>query len=281
MNRFSLILIAIAIGCAPSETEKAGPPQPHYTTAVVDLSDRLRNENQCEKDLRIVSYVADWFFELVRSRLFIASRDRLSVVIVNQTTNPDTWGVADALTIDVGTIPLQTRRHEVPERIARLLAVVDSLYGVACQHETFSGADISGFFAEDLYVPRETSDGAAIKHSVVLLSDGYIVDEDNLFSDGKGANYITREALDDARQSPGNADRADAFYLIPAREDLSHVDVLVLEFDPRPGHFGELNILRRFWGAWFDSMKVSNYEIHKTTDNAATTRDVIARFLNR
>ena len=279
MSRFHVVLIVIAIGCAPPE--QADPPQPHYTTVVVDLSDRLGNENQCEKDLRVVSYVADWFFELVRSRLFIASRDKLSVVIVNQTTNPDTWGVADALTLDVNGIPALARAREVPKRIARLLAVVDSLYGVACQHETFSGADISGFFAEDLYVPRETSDGEAIKHSVVLLTDGYIVDEDNLFSDGKGSNYITSEALDDARQSPGSVDRADAFYLIPARDDLSHVDVLVLEFDPRPGHFGELGILRKFWSAWLDSMKIGYYELHKTTNNTSTTRDVITRFLNR
>ncbi len=279
MNRFYVVLIAIAIGCAPPN--QADLPQPRHITAVVDLSDRLRKKNQCEKDLRIVSYVADWFSGLVRSRLFISSRDKLSVVIVNQTTNPDTWSVAEALSVDLGTIPSLARAREVPERIARLRAVVDSLYAVACQHETFSGADISGFFAEDLYVPRETSDGEAIKHSVILLTDGYIVDEDNLFSDGKGSNYITREALDGARQSTGGTDRADAFYLLPARDDLSHVDVLVLEFDPRPGHFGELKTLRKFWSAWFDSMKIGDYEIHKTTDNSATTHDVITRFLER
>lgn len=281
MKRFSLILIAIAIGCAPPEGELAGPPQPHYITIAVDLSDRLRNENQSDKDLRDISYIADYFFELVRSRLFIASRDRLSVVIVRQTTNPDTQGIADALIVDVGAIPLQTRRYDVPERIARLIGAVDSLYTVARQHRTFSGADISGFIAEDLYVPRETPDGVPIKHTLIILCDGYIIDEHNRFTEGKGSNYIPREALIAARQSPGGDNQDEPFYLIPVRDDLSHVGILVLELDPHPGHFGELGTLRKFWGAWFDSMNVGDHEIHKTTDNTATARDVITRFLNR
>lgn len=274
--KYSVIILLLVLGCAPgSETQ---PRAPHHITIALDLSDRLRNENQKDNDLRVISLIGESFHALVKSQLYIASRDRLSVVLIRQTTNPDTHNLTDVLTVDISTIALDKRRHEVEARIEQLIEAVDSLYTAAIKHNTFTGADVSGFIAEDLYVPQKTLDGVPIKHTLIILSDGYIIDEHNLFRKGKGANYITKEALTLARASPSPPN--DSFYLIPVRDDLAHVGILVLELDPHPGLFGELNTLRRFWSAWFDSMNVGYYEIHKTTDNTATSRDVITRFLN-
>jgi hypothetical protein len=56
--------------------------------------------------------------------------------------------------------------------------------------------------------------------------------------------------------------------------------VLVLEVNPSKVHRNDDEIIKRYWGDWFENMNVERYKI-LTTDVPENTKPMINEFLNK
>ena len=284
----------VALLAVVSLARCGGPAEPVATieqvdldlTIVLDLSDRISNRkhpHRASKDIEIIRETLDVFAAEVQRKLFIGSNDRIRVVLAPQTSNPDAYPWLDHLTIDVRPLPLHERRDRLPVLQENFRTTLDILYSEASRSERFVGADIWQFFADtdDFKVDTLSVAGRRRRFVVLVLGDGYQINEDNL---RQQSNRYTYNSNSNMRAYRNRADwerliDGHDFGFIPAKKDLRHVEVLMMGIDPSPVALNEYNIIKKLWTKWFVEMGVQRFEIHKTNESSKAEREIVRRFL--
>ncbi len=260
----ALLLIS---GCGTPRETPATAKIIYYHVAL-DLSDRLLRQGQAERDLVAINTVITEFGERA------SFNDQLHLHVILQPDVPD-YSSSDDLVINLAKIPLRDMREEITRKLDKLRSVVKNIYDEATQREGFSGADTWRYF-RDLYLPKTTLSGDTIHHVVILLTDGYTTSKGRNFQTEEGSTFIPQSVLDDMREcNEGPA----SFQMLPARTDLHHVSILVLEIRPRVDEICEFSALQSIWDDWIRSMNTGNSEIHRSRSGTWATSDIINKFL--
>jgi len=190
-----LVVIVFGAFCSPDAAAQHSRRPQWHATVLLDLSVHLTELHRVEKDKVVIDEIARVFAEEVRRKLFVTSRDRLFIVLADQGTNPDAFGYLDELAGDLANIPMAKRSRCIEGCIEGLLSGVGRLYEDGASAESFSGADIWEYFAEDLQVPSQDEAGETVRNLLVVLTDGYLIATDNLYREGNQANHIPAETL--------------------------------------------------------------------------------------
>ena len=230
---FLMLLLA---SCMPPQEEKAIPMAvKHNYIILLDLSDRLIvQDNQPERDKELIKQIYTLFEERVRKQLYIRSRDEIRVVIAPQRgADLRNEVYEDSLYTNIENIPTVLRRKTEEERRSIFYNNLDKLYDQAVfssNPKDFYGADIWKYFYEDLKVDfvRDT----LTQNFLFLFTDGYpIVGKD-----------LTK--------------------LQSVKEKYPDMKVVLMEAAPRDKDM-EWDRVIELWEAWFDSMKITDYQFMK------------------
>lgn len=275
-----LYALATSGPAPPEEESQVGKLN---VTVATDLSNRIDPDslpNQAVRDKAAVNAVLDVFHQTVRQKLFIASNDRLAVELIPQKGNPRAFGYLDRLTIDMASTPVDERRQALDSLTADFRAYLDTLYAEATEIERYWGADVHRYF-EELRLDTEGSSQESTRHVLVVLTDGYVIAEDNMYREGCRSNYLNADLLNQFREQPGWKEEFEArdCGLIPARRDLGNLEVLVIGLRPR-SHFNEGAILRRYWRKWMREMNVQRFAIHPSCTSPDDCRQLVRGFMN-
>ena len=236
--RYFPVFIALMLlaSCMPPQEEKELPtPVKHNYIILLDLSDRLIvQDNQPERDIELIKQIYTLFEERVRKQLYLRSRDEIRVVIAPQRgANLRNEVYEDSLYTNIENIPGVLRRKTEEERRSIFYNNLDKLYDQAVfssNPKDFYGADIWKYFYEDLKVDyvRDT----LTQNFLFLFTDGYpIVGRD-----------LTK--------------------LQTVKEKYPDLKVILMEAAPRDKDM-EWDRVIELWEAWFDSMKIEDYQFRK------------------
>lgn len=276
------LLYALA-SSGPAPPEKDSQIGRLSATVAVDLSSRIDPDslpNQAIRDQAAVNAVLDVFRQTVKQKLYIASNDRLSVELIPQKDNPQAFGYLDRLTINMASTPVDERRQSLDSLTADFRAYLDTLYAEATEIERYWGADLHRYF-EEFRVDTGASSSAPARNVLVVLTDGYVIAEDNMYREGCRSNYLNADILDQFREQSNwekEFERRDCG-LIPPRHDLGNLEVLVIGLRPR-SHFNEGAILRRYWSKWMREMNVQRFSIHPSCTSPDDCRRLVRGFMN-
>ena len=202
---------------------------------MLDLSDRLIvQENQPERDKKIIMSIYNLFAEKVRKELYIKARDEIKVVIAPQKGDKlKTEIFEDKLYIDVENIPLMLRRKTIEKQNTDFGKNIDTLYQKAefsSKPSDYHGADIWKYVYEDL--KTDFIKDTMTENFLFILTDGYPI---------VGKN---KEKLN------------------PVKESFPNLHVVIVEAAPREEDMEWDNIMN-LWAEWFKEIGITNYTLIK------------------
>lgn len=142
------------------------------------------------------------------------------------------------------------------------------IYDKTIETNNWPGCDIWDFFSNknvDVQCVRK-----GFRNILIVLTDGYLFDENHKVQDGNAYSYVTPSTLKDPQSS-----------LIVKRDGLDNLEVHILEVNPIDiNHRDHLfSILK----TWLEGMgvKKDNITITSTDDLPTNTETVIESFLNK
>lgn len=236
----------------------------------IDLSDRIiKNRDglrQDVKDLEILNTIAQYVGHKAQSGNIKIARDHMKVLFYPAPVDSDIDKRAKALEVDFGSFTKKDlvaklqRANDLASDFNKDLQVI---YNNAIEQHNFTGSDIWGFFNSKVnnYCVRE-----GFRNVLVILTDGYILDENHMVQDAGSANYITKSSL------------TKGLSLMPTGQKVDNLEVLVLEVNADP--VGDFTRIQSTIAEWLNGMGIKTCKIAET-DLPANTKVLIEDFLKK
>ena len=179
-----LVIIISSCGCkkndSPTSANSEQPVNPkHNYVVILDLSDRLLNEGQVEKDSAIIMATFSQFEKTARSPLIVTSNDRFIVRILPQRgSSLKQEQYENRLIIDLSTFSAANKNTAFVSFKNNLSKTISDLYKeahIGNSTKNYAGVDIWMFFNNE--INSELINDA--ENKVVILTDGYFDFNDN------------------------------------------------------------------------------------------------------
>ena len=190
------ILLAIIISsCGCRQNNEQTYSKKHNYVVILDLSDRLLNNSQTEKDSAIITAAFNEFEKIARSPLIVTSKDRFVVRIIAQKGSPLHQDVYEnKLNLDLSSIDAAHKNSSFVGFKLNLPKIISDLYRTAhlgSNSKDFFGVDIWKFFNDEINTElRSDAD-----NKVVVLTDGYFDFNDNTHVLSAGNKYTNTSFL--------------------------------------------------------------------------------------
>lgn len=284
----AVIIFALSsTGCNKAEAE---PHQEQYhnlnVTILLDLSDRIsktKNPGQAARDTAAVMQVVRSFKSHIRSKGIVHTDDKIRVIFYPSGSQELVHRTAAELSIDFSLIEGEAKRRAYEMMDSIYSTGLGRIYDAASSAASFDGSDLFSFFS---YRAKDDciSDLAGSKNILVILSDGYLYHKNNMLRSGNRFSYIGPESQH-LKMFRGNHDWQKQFSegdygFLKTGAELDGLYILLLEVRPAEGHVRDYEVLRGYWGRWFEEMGVTagNYKIIQT-DLPSQNVPLIARFV--
>ena len=175
----AVLLIFIISSCGCRQNSDQLIPIKHNYVIVLDLSDRLLNKGQTQKDSALIMTAFNEFEKIARSPLIVTSNDRFIVRIIPQKGSPLRQDYFEnKLNIDLSGVDAAHKNGSFASFKSGLSATISDLYKAAYlggSSKNYAGVDIWQFFNNE--INTELRPDAANK--VIIVTDGYFDFNDN------------------------------------------------------------------------------------------------------
>ncbi len=252
---------------------------------LLDLSDRITEAGQLEKDQEIIKAVLDVFQDNQKRFGFINSKDRLRVAIAPE---PGVTAIAnDRLTLDMSTtvkgkkVSQSKGKPAFDEMREEFEVELSDLYAKAAENLN-TGADLYTFFCTTLPVSfLEDSDKIT---KVIVLTDGYLYFNKKFQKKRPSGTYMDESQVAKQRKAKDWEVYFDKHKLAlkACNKDLDQVEVLILEVASKfqGQSVNEFDIVSHYWSEWFSAMGVEA-SIYPQNHQVSSIKGYIKDFLER
>ena len=175
----AILLVIIISSCGCRQNNDQIFPKKHNYVIILDLSDRLLNSGQAEKDSAIITAVFNEFEKTARNPLIVTSYDRFVIRIIAQKGSPlhqDFY--ENKLNLDLSSIDAAHKNSTFVAFKNTLPKIISDLYRDAylgSSSKDYFGVDIWKFFNDEINTELRTD----ADNKVVVLTDGYFDFNDN------------------------------------------------------------------------------------------------------
>jgi hypothetical protein len=217
---------------------------------LLDLSDRIKVDNQAERDKKIITSLLD-SFEGRQDKFGYTLNDSFIISIAQyENSNIKLSTATKDLRIEMAGLD----KPDFDEKKDAFLKNIDTLYQQAGNNSE-SSSDIYRFFQYSLSnVLKPSKD---FNNKLIILTDGYMSFQGKR---SKGT-FIAEGDLEVLRNS--GSDWEHIFHKNNMGLDASQINVdtrnlqiMLLEMNPKNSSVNELNFLKTFWKNWFEAMGV-------------------------
>ena len=222
----------------------------HNYVVVLDLSDRLLNPGQAEKDSAMIMAAFNEFEKSARNPLIVTSNDRFAVRIITQYRSSllkDNY--ENRLNIDLSTVDAAHKNSNFISFKSSLSKTISQLYKDAHlgkSSKDYAGVDIWKFFHDE--INSELRKDAVNK--VVVLTDGYFDFNDNSHVIKYGNTYTSTSFLNELKSKDWQTKAEQGKYgLIPV-EINNNVQWVIAGIQPKDGDILMATKLGYFWNKW-------------------------------
>ncbi|GAA4237542.1 hypothetical protein GCM10022291_24560 [Postechiella marina] len=295
--RISILFLILGVSSCKNDTEKtdSGKSEKQFKllknkisqnlniSFLLDLSDRINPKkypnNAMEYYLRDVAYiksVSEAFDAHLRGKKVRAMDDKIQLYFDPEPKNQNINKISNNLRFNVNrtNVTLETL-DEIKDNYA---SKPIKIYDLAISDNKYVGSDTWRFFKTKV---KDYCIEPNYRNILVVLTDGYIYHKDSKMKEDNLTTYLTPQVIRSFNLD--NKDWQDTmvsqgFGFIPASEDLSNLEILVLGINPDKKNPYEEEIIMDYWSNWFDAMKVSKYEI-KTAGLPTNMDNIIKEFI--
>jgi len=233
----AMIVLIFQLGCDIPNPKKKSKKMivKHNYIILLDLSDRLIiQENQPERDKKIIKELYSLYEERVKKNLYVKARDEIKVVIAPQKGSQLKKEVfEDQLYINMDNIKNVFRKPKEKSRRDAFYNNVDTLYEKAVFSripESYNGADIWKYFYEDLKV--DYAKDTLTENYLFILTDGYPI---------VGKKQVKLQDV---------------------KDKFPDLHIILIEASPRDKDM-EWDRIMNVWEEWFDKIGVKKYTLIK------------------
>lgn len=251
---------------------------------LLDLSDRISPTKYpnptMEYYLRDVGYinsVAEAFKKHLGTKKVRQADDKIQLFFDPAPFNPEINKISNDLKIEI------TRDNISKEEINKIKEkyTYESLeiYKLAIKDNNYVGSDTWKFFKNKINDYCIEDD---YRNILVILTDGYIYFKDTKIQEGNMTTFLTPDVIRENELNKSNWSETmtnKKFAFIPANNDLSNLEIIVLGINPNIKNAYEEDVIKAYWTNWFETMKVKRYEIH-STELPSNMDKVIEKFIN-
>lgn len=242
----------------------------YNVVVLLDLSDRIKNDGQVERDKQTVAMILDIFDEINKK---YDSKDIFKVAIAPQS---DFKIKCELPVINMTRLSRQT----FLDKKNKALEMVDCIYSEALQNEKTRGADIYSFFKDHLDKYTEGSDEITkYENKVIILTDGYLLFDEN--SNRQPGTFMSNADLNKLRNNPNwRRDLRDHDVNINSDGiNVENTDVLMMEVDPQDVATNETDILEAIWTDWFEHIGIQQPEFIAKEGKVDGARKQVSDFI--
>jgi len=252
---------------------------------LLDLSDRISPTKfpnpTMEYYLRDVGYinsVAEAFSYHISTKKVRQANDKIQLFFDPPPFNPEINKISKDLKIEINnknvskelTTKTKTTYANSPLKIYQL-AIRDNNY-VGSDTWKFFKNKINDYCVEDNY-----------RNILVILTDGYIYFQNSKMKEENQTSYLTPEVIRSSNLNKSNWSEImtnQKYGFIPANDDLSNIEILVLGINPDQKNPYEEDVIKAYWSHWFETMKVKRYEI-RVSELPSNMDKVIKDFIKK
>ena len=272
MKKFFMlfVFVGVLVSCVDNPTSTQTPPQkPLNISVYIDLSDRLVRDmqpNQMYRDTAIVGFVADYFKSKILGPSILNSKDNMKIFFYPAPQSSDIATLAQGLSVDMGSLKGVEKKKALLSMKQKFQDNLSTIYDKAIDdgnHHKWPGCDIWGFFSSkkvDAHCVRE-----GYRNILIILTDGYLYDENTKIKEGHGYSYVLPQTLKDSES-----------FLIDRRKGLDDLEVRILEVNPYNKEEGYK--LVPVLETWLKKMGVKDITVSET-DLPTNTQTIIKSFL--
>lgn len=237
---------------------------------LLDLSDRIDtvkyhtpSMEQYERDAAYIEIVARAYVNHMRQKRMGVLNDKIAVFFDPEPQNSDINKISQDLKFYI------TRNNatlEIFDEIEKAYTEKPGkIYELALQDGNYVGSDTWGFFRNKV---KDYCIEEGYGNILVIFTDGYMYHMNNKRKEGNKTSYLTPQDIKSFGLNKSNWQdllEEKEFGFIPATGKLNNLEVLVIGINPDPKNPYEEEVIRKYWGDWFDKMEVARYDIKSTT----------------
>lgn len=284
------ILSVFAFGFYGCDKGKAATTEEQYTnlnvTILLDLSDRIskmKNPEQASRDTAAVMQIVRSFKKFVRTKGIAHTDDKIKVIFYPQGSQSLIHRTAAELSVDFSAMEGGDKRFAYETLDSIYSSGLSQIYVAASSAASFDGSDLYSFFryrAQDDCISSERNS----KNILVILTDGYLYHKNNKIKNENRYSYIGPEAphlkIFRGKENWEQSFDEEGYGLIPSGVQLENLSILVLEVNPAEGHVRDYEIIRKYWGGWFEEMGITGkkYKIVQS-DLPSQNAPIIGKFI--
>jgi hypothetical protein len=228
---------------------------------LLDLSDRIMDARQQQRDKDLLAAVFTRFEAMARERQYIYCQNRLQVLALPQKNNPPQLeALEQRLRLDFSKIHIKDRSNYLKKNGAVYTTAVDSMYalaGLGRRSSDYAGSDTWQFFRQ--YLPHYLSTDTLVQNRVIVITDGYLDFENLEHKKQEGCRYSFSSALMQDARSRGDRWRTvfdNGCGLLPVIFNQPNTQIMLLEMQPRNSFMYEKELLNYMWTGWTRQMNI-------------------------
>ena len=299
MKQFiTVLIISISLYSCNSEDKKANDDTKTASTkkfgkqlnisVLWDLSDRIdpiKNKilpNNSDRDIAIIKFFADYFKTDMDKKGAYLSKGKLKVFFSPNPTDQSINSLAAKLDIELANKDVKEKKLAYDNISSTFEQTSKQITDLTIKTSKWEGSDIYRFFKNDV-VDYCVSKDTSYRNILVLITDGYIYDKNSMGKIGNKTEFILPSVLSSLGLR-NNANFKSVFNakdcgLISTRNDLTNLEIIVLEVNSEANHKDDEDIIKLYLQKWFTDMKVKRFEIYNT-DLPDNTKKRLSDFLN-
>lgn len=281
-----ILLCGWLCGCNnKTDTEQVEPQAKQLNISVlIDLSDRIdpkihpASPEHADRDKAIIHELINYFKKDMETLGAYNSKGRFTVFMYPYPEIANIANIQQELFIDLSEMEVKEKKEKYDNMEKNFSNALEEIYAETIRINNYPGSDIWRFFKNDIDLC--ISDDTNYRNILVILTDGYIYDEQTTAQNGSRVQNLTGKTIRKYRTvaDPISAMERDDFGLITPRNDLQNLEVLILEVSPENNNQKDEDILKYCIEKWIKEMGVSHYAVYKT-DLPAITAQRIESFI--
>lgn len=250
---------------------------------LLDLSDRIDPEKYpnssmeyYQRDAQYINMIAQTFIKYLKSKKVILLNDKMSLYFSPEPSNPEINSISKELKVNFDRNSSKNSLSETAEKYKKLPL---KIYESAIKDKNYVGSDIWRFFKDNVENYCVENDHRNI---LVILTDGYMYHKNSEIIKANQTTFLTPQLVRQFHLNKSDWKQKiekEKYGFIPAVNDLSNLEVLVIGINPDEKNPFEGDIIKAYWEEWLKEMNISKFKL-LNNDLPSNLEKPISEFLS-
>ncbi|EMY79931.1 hypothetical protein pgond44_14488 [Psychroflexus gondwanensis ACAM 44] len=244
-------LFSLAFANEENTSENLSKRKPINYTIILDLSDRVLNQNQLSYDFAQIELIFKKFKKKAKQNLIITSKDRFVLKIIPQKgSSLDLNYYENILQLRLDQLSIKDKNKRLEKLESILTSTLEKLKKEAVlgkKHSDYAGVDLWSFLNNN----KENLTSAGYDNTIIIMTDGYldfennnhVIEQNNHFT---GTNFLKDLNGNDWKLEAKNKDIG----ILPISLDFKATWIVTGIKSKEASDLYQISKVKYFWNKW-------------------------------